>query len=628
MKHLIRQLRSWQRREWLYSACVAVAALILLVVVGVTFACLIDYWADSEQDTPFWLRVLLVVVQVIVYLAAVVLAVRLVRAPSLVTLAGRAETVHREFDHRLVTALQLNQPSARIEGMSKQLINTVTEEAVQQSARHTLSKLADPNRLLIALGLLVPVLLIGFLAFVFFRPQAIALLQRQFLQDVEIPRSVTIENLTAPLFPAGDAVEVQLRVTGRVSESDVGRLFVTPDGGSREQHELRYAGALDGDAHLYHGILPPASEPFRFTARVRDGRLKTPQRVEFVPRPVVTDVAAWVRMPAYIDPIGKRRYEKMTNQGEVTCFADCSVRVEIQVSKPVKKAELVLTGRGIEQRVPMTLTEPTTATTTFDIPPGVNAYRVEVADEHGFRNLTAPRRGITILPDRPPLVTLNDEVLMPAWETGPLDDFEVRGMPLVIGGQIQIAYTAKSALGLERAFVVYRVNDGPWTALPLTQVEADEEKVGKFRLDLGVFSSYDVDRNVEFYPLPSRNPDEEPSGLTAGGRYNFQTAELSKPGPDGNPTKLEIGDRVEFRVGVYDRRPGRRIPMTDLDTASRRPEERIDQGRPAGYSESRIKAVVTQVAFDQWREQQVRSRERLREVEKAQRGVFGRPDNR
>jgi hypothetical protein len=328
--------------------------------------------------------------------------------------------------------------------------------------------------------------------------------------------------------------------------------------------------------------------------------MKQPAEVAYAPRPVVTDVAAWVLLPAYVDPDGKRRYEKMTNQGDVACLADCSVRVQTAVSKPVRSATLVLSGKGVEKKVPMALADDgLTATTQFDIPTGVNSYRIEVTDENGFANLTAPRRGITILPDRPPYVSLTDEVLIPGWETGPLDDFEVRGMPLVVGGQIQMGYTAKSPLGLDQAFVVYRVNDSPWVALPLKKVEADEAQVGKFRPELGVFNSYDVDKNVEFYPLPTPNPDAEPAGMAAGGRYNFQTAALSKPGPDGATVPLEVGDRVEFRVGVYDRKPDRRIPITDLDAVAQLAEKKGGADRPAGYSESRIKTVVTQAAFDQ-----------------------------
>jgi hypothetical protein len=69
--------------------------------------------------------------------------------------------------------------------------------------------------------------------------------------------------------------------------------------------------------------------------------------------------------------------------------------------------------------------------------------------------------------------------------------------------------------------------------------------------------------------------------------------------------------------------PDRPIAMTDTDTASRPADERAGMGRPAGYSESRLKAVVTDTAFKQWQEQQARSRERLRELEKVQQGVFG-----
>ena len=96
---------------------------------------------------------------------------------------------------------------------------------------------------------------------------------------------------------------------------------------------------------------------------------------------------------------------------------------------------------------------------------------------------------------------------------------------------------------------------------------------------------------------------------------------------NGQTTKLEVGDRVEFRVAVYDRKPGQQIPVTQTELANRLPDQRVGLGRAAGYSESRIKAVVTTQAFDQWRDQQSRSRERLRDIERLQRGVFGQRTN-
>ncbi|MEO2090294.1 MAG: hypothetical protein ABGY75_12445, partial [Gemmataceae bacterium] len=482
MTHLIRQLRSWQRREWLYSAAVAVAALVLVVAAGVTLACIVDYSIDSERDTPYWVRICLTAGQGVAYPAAAVIAFLFVRAPSLVALAGRAEDAHAEFDHRLVTALQLNRPDARTAGMSEQLIGTVTDEAEMLSDRHRLARLADPNRLLYALLLLLPGVLVGGITFAFYRPLAVALLERQLLRDVDIPRSVAIDNLTAPLHPAGDAVTVRLRVTGRVNEDTVGRLRVAYPSGE-EQYELQNAGPLPDGGALFTATLPPASEPFTFRARVKDGRMKTPAGVEFAPRPVVTDVAAWVLLPAYVDPDGKRRYETITNQGEVQCHPDCGVRVRATVSKPVPTAELVLSGKGPDRRLPMTVAaDGLSAVVEFDLPPGVSGYRIEVADEHGFANLVAPRRGITLLPDRPPTVTLTKELLLPGWE--PLTketeaDYDIKGMPLVIGGRVPIGYAARSDLGLSDAFLLYRVKSGegnerefgPWMALPLSPVE-------------------------------------------------------------------------------------------------------------------------------------------------------------
>lgn len=714
MTPIVRQLKSWQAREWVYSASVAVSAVLLVAVGGVALACTIDNLSDlgSWDGTPFWLRLVMTLLQGVLYVGAVVVAIRMVKAPSLVDLAGRAEAEFSEYDHRLVTALQLNRPNARTAGMSKELIDALTGEALDMTARRKLAALADPKRLLWAGVMLLPVLLILLVTFGLFPQSTSALLLRQLLVPVAIPRNVTIENVSAGPFPAGDSMQLRVRVSGPVGEKSVGEVRVTPEGGERRFHliyraegggvkffhttdstaryPLRYSGpAEDGTGSIFVADLPPATEPFRFGARVGDGRLTPEAELRYEPRPVVTRIDAWVVAPLFVDPEGKRRYSIATKQGEVICHPDCSVKVEAGISKAVRRADVTLVGKGVEQRVPMTLSaDRTTATAEFAIPPGVNGYRVEVTDEYGLNNLTPPRRGISVLPDRPPTVLLNDELLMAGTDTGPPDDYEVRGIPLILGGQIQIGYQARSSLGVARAAIIYRVNDGPWTQFNLKRVEVDLEKVGKFRPELGIFESYDEVKNNEFYPIPSADPDEEPSGLVAGGRYNFLTAALVKTAKDGSVSKLAVGDRVEFRVVVYDRKhevydrglalvsdmlrpsgptpeavkafaelplpetvqvkaaraalaadpkaagpalravqsalqPDRPVAMTDTDTAARPAEERVGMGRPAGYSESRLKAVVTDSAFKQWQEQQARSRERLRELEKAQQGVFG-----
>ncbi len=737
MTPILRQLKSWQAREWVYSASVAVAVVVLVAVGGIALACATDDLLDlgSWDGTPFWVRLLMAVVQLVAYVGAVYFAIRSVKAPSLVALASRAEAEFSEYDHRLVTALQLNRPDARTAGMSKQLITALTDEALDTTARRKLASLADPKRLLWAGVMLMPVLLVLLVAFGLFPQSTAALLQRQLLLNVDIPRNVSLANAFVGPFPAGDPMQLRVKVTGAVKENTVGEVRVTPEGGERKFHliylpdgggvklfhttdstahyPLRYAGpAEDGTGSIFVADLPAATEPFRFAARLGDGRMKPEAELRYEPRPVVTKVDAWILAPAYVDPDGKRRFETVAKQGEVVCHPDCSVRVRAEFSKPVRKAEVVLVGvRKAEEkevavnpqggpvvaqpavkfdlRVAVDLDADRTAgTVTFTIPPGVNGYRIEVTDDFALNNLTPPRRGISVLPDRPPTVILNDELLMAGSDTGPADDYEVRGIPLILGGQIQIGYQARSALGVARAAIIYRVNDGQWTLFNLKQVTADPEKVGRFRPELGIFESYDEVKNNEFYPIPANDPDTEPSGLVAGGRYNFLTAALIKTAKDGTVSKLAVGDRVEFRVAVYDRkhevfdrgramtadllRPGgttpeaikafaelplpetmqvkaaraalaadpktagpalravqaalqadRPIAMTDTDLAARPAEERVGSGRPAGYSESRLKAVVTDTAFKQWQEQQARSRERLRELEKVQQGVFG-----
>lgn len=718
MTPILRQLKSWQAREWVYSASVAVAAVVLVAVFGVALACTADNVWDltSWDSTPFWVRLLMTVVQAAVYVGAVFFAVRSVRAPSLVALASRAEEEFAEYDHRLVTALQLNRPDARTGGMSTQLIAAVTDEALGMTARRKLASLADPRRLLLAGLMLLPALLFAAAALALFPQTSTALLLRQLLLPVDIPRTNAVENVSAGPFPAGDPMQLRVKVTGPIDESAVGEVRVTPEGGERTFHlvyhpegsgvklfhttdstaryPLRYAGPSDDGARIFVADLPPATEPFKFEAHVGDGRMRSAAELRYEPRPVVTKVDAWILAPAYVDPDGKRRFETVAKQGEVVCHPDCSVRVRAEVSKPARKVEVVLVGKAAEHRIRMDLDADRTAgTATFAIPPGVNGYRIEAADDFGFVNLTPPRRGISVLPDRPPTVVLNDELLMAGSDTGPLDDYEVRGIPLILGGQIQISYQARSALGVARAAVIYRVNDGPWTVFNLKQVSVDADKVGRFRPELGVFETYDEQKNNEFYPVPAADPEAEPSGLVAGGRYNFLTAALVKTGKDGTATKLAVGDRVEFRVAVYDRKhevtargrtlvsdllrlievgntddltarakefaelplpetpavqaaraalaanpktaadalravqtaldADRPIVMTDTDLAAKPADERVGMGRPAGYSESRLKAVVTDAAFKQWQEQQARSRERLRELEKVQQGVFG-----
>ncbi len=238
----------------------------------------------------------------------------------------------------------------------------------------------------------------------------------------------------------------------------------------------------------------------------------------------------------------------------------------------------------------------------FDVKPEHTGYRVECEDENGFKNLFPPRRGIAHAPDEPPMVTLLQEVFADPSRLDQLEDRYVNGMPITLAGQMMVGYAARSPLGLRAAQIVFRVNEGPYEILPLNLTTGDPEKVGRWVPELGLFEKSGDQGQVEFYPIPAANPNEAPSGLEGGGRYNFQISALTKINPDGSRAKLEIGDRVEFFVEVFDRDP----------TPDRQP----------GRSETRIKTVVTNAQLQDWFRQQAQTADKLRMLEERQRGVF------
>lgn len=689
MNQLIGQLRAWQFREWLFAALFAVAVLLGVFAVLLGAACATDWVYDRYADTPLWLKLPLTLVLAFGTLGAAYLLFRAVRAPALDDLAFRAEAEFPDVEHRFVTSLQLTRPTAKTAGMSAQLIDAVVAESGEMAKKKRLAALADTSKLSAAALVFFPLLLIVGVAVFLFGNLLWVLVQRQLYVSVDIPRSTALTAAHQELWPSGDAPVLHVRVTGPIRDTDAGVLLASAtadDGTNRptETYELKFdKWETENETALFVAKLPPASESFTFHARLRDGRTRTAGQVRFAPRPVVTDVEAYVQMPVYVDPAGKKRYERITPQGEVTAHRDCAVRVKAAVSKPVTSANLVLLGRDgagvevvldtkpmamrIEQLVVIDvatrqvkrdvagdpiLAPSTVAEAQFDLalppapanpkgPPRLpSAYRIEVTDENGFTNLTPPRRGISVTPDDPPRVALLDELIKAPKDTGPADDYEVRGIPLLVGGKVQIGYRATSPLGLLHAHLVYRVNDeAEWFALSLTPVTADETVVGKFVPELGLFENYTHDQSVEFYPIPSADPESEPSGLAAGGKYTFKVDALTKLTADKKGrTKLETGDRVEFYVAVYDRKfallpEGERrrrelSPSTPpagvaAGSGDRPPVEVSSTLRPPGVSESRIKKVVSTSEFQAWFDQRDRSKESLRRIEDLQRGVFG-----
>jgi hypothetical protein len=578
---------------------------------------------DKFRETPMTLRVILTV------LGAGVLAVTgwfwLVRpwtkGPSIIRLARRVETGIPEFGHRLVTSIQLARKEGKFGGMSPELIENVARESEAIAGKHTFRKFADTRRLKWAAYLVgAPLLLFAGMLLLYGPELFQVLLRRQLLAAVEIPRFNQLANNTPVLWPSGDEVTIEYIVSGRIAEDAVGTVRVQPDDLPADDYPLSFARRLDDDHTVFAVRIPHSSVNFKHRAWVGDGRSRHPSDVMFEPRPVVTRTDAWVLLPKFLGakPNGDP-YQTYQAQGEITGLAQSIARVRIAVQKPIGKAKVTFLARtpdgsaevvkGVANLVPG---EPIVnnagetehpAVGEFTLTPDLVAYQVDVTDQNGFANSTPPRRGIQISPDDPPLVRLLPERYGEPG-TRPSDEDIIEGLPVPVGGQIPIAYTCRSPQGVARAQLRYRVNDrGPWVPLPLRVVDADANS-GGFNPAIGTFANAQYGQQVEFHPVPSADRDTLPDYLTGGGRFDFQTAELTKLTDDGRPAKLEIGDRVEFYVEVFDRNP--------------------DPNRPPGRSEARIKEVLSAsdvlLRLDQTRQ----AEGKIRDLEKKQRDVFQR----
>jgi hypothetical protein len=277
------------------------------------------------------------------------------------------------------------------------------------------------------------------------------------------------------------------------------------------------------------------------------------------------------------------------------------VHVVAQLQQPIARAQLELlmlsampdVPDAVVQRLDMAVDEDgREADARFELRPDADGYRVNVIDRHGFHNLTPPRRTLTIVSDDPPTVSLLPEQFPE--ERGILgdEDADVEGLPVSLGSGIRLAYACQDAYGLARARFVYRVNEGIWHFLPLATARPSAE-VGAFDRRHGAFESSGFRDQVEFFAIPSSDPDRLLPGVEGGGRFDFLTRAISG---------LQAGDQIEYFVEVFDRNP--------------EPE------REPGRSESRVKTVVTSAQFVDWVLQTLQQESQIRTLESSQREIF------
>ena len=629
-KIALANLASLRGRERLCHAAWGLVRWLTLLVGLLALSTFIDWRIDKFRETPFWLRTGLSLIQLVILAFAGWhwLLKPWVIGPSLIKLARRAEESYPEFGHRLVTAIQLNKPDADTRGMSPQLIENLTREAEEMAGRHRFTALADHRRLKWAGALLTaPCVVLTIITLLYGADLLKVLIDRQLFAKTDIPRFNQLENITPLLWPAGDEVIVEYAVAGRVREDEPGRARIKPENLPADEYELQFTRRLDDGRAVFMAKVPHSSVNFSHRAWIGDGRTKDASEVQFEARPVITRTDAWVQLPKFLGtrPDGKP-YETYQSQGDIAGLAGSAARVRVCTQKPLSEATLILIGRGGDgtaelirrtERMLLRDEEQTPegaaqfpAEVTFDLTPDLIAYRVEARDVNGFANATPPRRGILLAPDEAPMVRLLQERYAAELGGTASEEDVIDGLPIPLGGQIPVAYTTRSPQGVSRGVLRYRINEaGPWLAFPLTTTE-ETEKSGPFNPLTGAFKNSGFGEQVQFHPAKSSDRETTPDYLTGGGRFDFQTAQLTKVTEDGKTGKLEIGDRVEFYVEVYDRNPN---PARD------------GKPRPAGKSETRLKEILSASDVLMRLDQTRQAEGKIRDIELKQRNIFGVP---
>lgn len=631
------QLARLDRRDRWVRFCWRSACALAVLVAALALSCLADWLIDRWTDTPWSLRVGLLVGQIVLGCGALgFLGLTLLRRRSDADLALWVEERRPELGHRLISAVELNRKGARTAGMSANLIAQVTREAETQIGRMDLAALVDhqPQRrgLALACPLVAAVGMIAFFCWGTVQP----LLARQVLAQRDIPRSVALvcekpEMVSA----AGEPVVLRFRATGASLGEDVkGVVCVEAPGRPAEWYELTVDSQSGDHAATCVAEVAAGSADFHYWAWLKDGRTRQPGSVHLEPRPVVQALKAFVLLPEQIGSgqDGTPLEEPQKGGDIVHRFPGEKARVVIEAQKPLRKVRVEVLGaelvrrtavreippdqelRAVEVEFPLDFSfrpeavgalgfQPAgglgglplgsllLSTRPAPLPPE-SSYRVVVEDQFGLVNADPPRRGIRSGGVEPPSVTLLPDLFSPAG----MAEEGLEDVPVLEDQPLRVIYQCAAPYGLSHARLRYRVLRRAVAGAE----ESSETAEGEFiPLPLGRRAHPgDAERNptAEFYALPPANPGDV-DGTQGGGLCDFDTRGI--PDGKGGTYRLQRGDRIQYYVEVF----GRANP-----------------DGPAGRSVMREKSVVDELEFKAIVARLEDQKDRIRKLEEKQRG--------
>jgi hypothetical protein len=676
---VLKKLGQLRRRERLLRLVWGLACFGSIVVVVFLVACLVDWLYDLWDETPRGLRLFMFRGQLVL---AGLIGLLLVLRPQLRRLRREKLALLLEdklpvFQHRLISALELNRPGARTAGMSPELLAAMTCEAAEQARPRDFRTVADHSRLKRSAFVLAPAILLALSLFLLAPQTAVALIQRQMLWDVDIPRAVSVAAAGPTIWPNGEEVFLKFDVRGPgVTDGRSGSVRVRAEDGSVFSVPLTMDVATGEDSAAYAARVPPASADFTYMAKVGDGRTRSPGRIRYVARPSVVKHDAYVILPDYIGmKPGGRPYEQAQLRGDINGMQGLTARVVIQTQKPIVRAVLQIHGSpcpdlsgpsgltrshelqnrmlatlaaGMNQAlamgplagactanaslapVPLRRFEQTFSTPTdtvqwsFDLKATETSYRVAVFDEYAFGGKTESVRAIKIEPEALPTVVLHPE----RWEPPPafksrnkspqLIDFE--GMPLPIvddnkPGPLRVSYEAFGPYGIGRAQLKIGVIRGG------NDSEGDPSKPKLQRwVTLPLEEIHDTERTFD----KSRGAFVDSSDTEAVPFYP-----LPSPRPSEVWHRMHAGGRLDFQpAGILDeegqpfafKQDDQIVVYVEVFNRNPDPEKAL-----MGKSRLREKDLVSWEKFEAWCYDTLQEASRIEALMFMQQRVYDRP---
>ena len=600
------------RKERIQRVAAGIGKWLAVMGLVLVLCCLLDEAIDRQGGTPIWLRLFMSFGQVALGL---VLGwrwlVRPTREPlTLARLALSVEAVSDGLDHELVTALDYLQGDGVI--AHDGLVAEVARRGAKLAESASWEKALPPGRsgkaLLRAVGGLAPLIILLIVAPVWM----ISLLQRQLGLDIDIPRNIQV-TLAGPIVLA-EGEEGQVTALVRLGQGDphteglVGKLVYRGQDGSRRELSFYEPAHEVFRSNQWVAEIPADLPGGKIQAFFGSARSEKVDLVRLV-RPTLTVGSAKVDLPSWV---GKRPdgspWPGTADAGDLGGWVGSTATLCIVSSTPLLSLAFKrISGEGdaqVTEVIPATLNPgDTTAQVNLVLGVGDRLWQAEAVSVDGLSSRNPLRRRVEVWQEIPPQVELLSELMIPdtagALLLGKnkttalrqaLEEHEVDGVPVPIGGRFRVAYTATSRAGIASARMVYRVNGQDWKSFPLPMVPGTGAE-GAFIPELGVFEKTPEEGEVTFHPVKATDPNTSPGGNEAGGRIDFRVAPIQG---------LRPGDRIEYAIEVTDRHPTGHI----------------------GRSPSRVKDAVGLEEFLAWWSRREREQEKLRDLRLRQGAVF------